>query len=142
MRAQCIKTGFHRILGQKTINRFAAWACIIIVAVLSLVPAEQMTRTGLSGHVEHVLAYVATAFITATAYGERTIIWVIIALLTYAGVLEFLQRFSPGRTSSLEDYLFSGVGVLIGVGAFVLLSRLLLRSNEPADRPSATQISN
>ena len=63
------------------------------IAVLSLAPAEQMTRTGLSGHVKHVLAYVGAAFITATAYGERGITRVIFALLTYAGALEFLQGF-------------------------------------------------
>jgi hypothetical protein len=135
MRVHRFKASFQRFLVQRTINRCAAWACIMAVAVLSLVSGEQMTRTGLSGHFEHVLAYVGTAFITAAAYGERTIIWATFALLTYAGALEFLQRFSHGRTSRIEDYMFSGVGVLIGVGAFALLSRLLSLSNEPASRP-------
>ena len=104
----------------------------LAIAVLSLVPAEQITRTGLSGHVEHVLAYAGTAFIMAMAYGEWGLARVIAALLTYAGALEFLQRFSPGRASRFGDYMFSSTGVLIGIGAFVLLSKLLSNSSVPA----------
>lgn len=85
----------------KTASRFAAWGCNAAVAVLSLTPSEQMLRTGLSGHVEHVLAYAATALITAMAFSERGLSRIALALLVYAGGLEFLQRFSPGRTSSI-----------------------------------------
>ena len=101
------------------------------VAVLSLIPTEQMVRTGVGGHVEHVLAYAGTAFITAIAFAERGLSPVILALLIYAGSLEFLQRFSPGRTSSIWDFMFSGAGVLTGVGAFVLLAKWLPRPTEP-----------
>ena len=109
-------------------SRFAAWGCIIAVAVLSLTPAEQMLRTGHSGHVEHVLAYAGTTFLTAMAFAERGLSRLALALLIYAGGLEFLQRFSPGRTSSIWDFMFSGTGILMGVGAFALLAKWLSRS--------------
>ena len=58
----------------------------------------------------------------ALAYGDR---WrVIVSLLSYAGVLEFLQRFSPGRASSVVDYLFSATGIGVGIVVFVLLRKL------------------
>lgn len=116
------------MLRLKIASRFAALGCNVAVAVLSLTPSEQMIRTGLSGHVEHVLAYTGTALITAMAFAERGSSRIALALLIYAGGLEFLQLFSPGRTSSIWDFLFSGAGVLIGVGAFALLAKWLARA--------------
>lgn len=96
--------------------RIASWACVLTVAVLSLLPGQDMVRTSLGGHVEHALAYAGTAFLTVLAYNGRTgARWPVLGLLVYAGVLEFLQRFSPGRTSAVEDFLASATGVLIGL---------------------------
>jgi VanZ family protein len=124
------------VLRLKTVSRFAAWGCNMAVAVLSLIPSEQMLRTGFSGHVEHVLAYAGTAFITAMAYSERGLSRIVFALLIYAGALEFLQRFSPGRTSSIWDFMFGGAGVLMGIGAFVLHAKWLAGSIESASQQS------
>lgn len=123
MRTQHIKTGFHRILVLKSANRFATWVCIVAIAILSLVP--HMPRTEMGGHSEHVLAYAGTAFIAAMAYSECGIGIVLFGLVAYAGTLEFLQRFSPGRTSSFEDFMFSTAGVLVGIVAYVFLVKLL-----------------
>ena len=120
------------MLRLKIASRLAAWACNVAVAVLSLTPSEQMLRTGLSGQVEHVLAYTGTALITAMAFAERGLSRIALALLIYAGGLEFLQRFSPGRTSSIWDFLFSGAGVLIGIGVFALLAKWVARSIQQA----------
>lgn len=109
----------------KTTSRFLAWGCIVALAVLSLVPSEQMLRTGLTGRLEHLMAYAGTACIAAMAFAQRGLFRLICALLIYAGSLEFLQRFSPGRTSSILDFMFSGTGVLLGAGAFALLARRL-----------------
>ena len=43
--------------------RLPAWGCVILLAVLSLLPAEEMVRTGVDGHLEHVIAYAGTAFL-------------------------------------------------------------------------------
>jgi len=77
------------------------------------------------------MAYSGTAFITAMAFAERGLSRLALALLIYAGGLEFLQRFSPGRTSSIWDFMFSGAGVLAGVAAFALLAKWLSGSTEP-----------
>lgn len=115
----------------KTASRILAWSCILAVAFLSLTPAEQMLRTGFGGRVEHVLAYAATGFITAFAFAERGLVRIALALVAYAGSLEFLQRFSPGRISSIVDFMFSATGVLVGVGALALLAKWLPRLTEP-----------
>jgi VanZ family protein len=98
--------------------RFAAWSWIILIAVLSLLPAEEMVRTSLGGHIEHMLAYAGAAFITAFAYPQRDLRQITIALICYAAILEFLQRFSLGRHSAMEDWLASSAGVLVGGALF------------------------
>lgn len=70
--------------------RMAAWSCVGLIAVLALLPAEEMLGISLGGHIEHAIVY--------------------------AGVLEWLQHFAPGRHRALADWLASSVGVLIGSG--------------------------
>jgi VanZ family protein len=41
----------------------------------------------------------------------------------YAALLEYLQRFSPGRHSSIEDFAASALGALCGGLAVALLWR-------------------
>jgi VanZ family protein len=113
----------------KAAGRLAAWTCIGAIAVLSLIPGDEMIRTSVGGHIEHAVAYAGTSFLVAAAYGR----WrrVVAGLLVYAGALEMLQHFSPGRTPSVVDYLFSAIGVVLGVAALGLLARVLpqLRRN-------------
>ena len=139
MRTQRIKAGVRHILGLRTASRLAAWACIMAITALSLAPAEQMLRTGLSGRAEHALAYAGTAFITTVAYGQRGTSWVTLSWLAYAGVLESLQHFSPGRTPSFEDYVFSGAGILMGVAVYVLVRKWGLSSVPGDGRVGATR---
>ena len=108
--------------GLRTALRLAAWACIAALAILSLAPS--IPRTQLGGHSEHVLAYAGTALITAVAYSERGAFWIGFALIGYAAALEFLQRFSPGRHSSVEDFAFSAAGILVGVVVSIVLGKL------------------
>jgi hypothetical protein len=48
--------------------RLPAWGCVILLAVLSLLPAEEMVRTGVDGHLEHVIAYAGTAFLFGLSF--------------------------------------------------------------------------
>jgi VanZ family protein len=104
---------------------FAAWSCIVALAVLSLIPREHMLRTGFGGHIEHIMAYLGTALIVASAYASRRL-HIVAGLMAYAGILELLQNFSPGRTPAVEDFAFSSIGVLLGVALFTLADRLAL----------------
>ena len=47
--------------------RLAGWFCVALLAVLSLLPAEEMVRTGIGGRIEHVLAYAGTALLLGLA---------------------------------------------------------------------------
>jgi VanZ family protein len=63
------------------------------------------------------------------AYRERPLAQLLLALFAYAGSLEFLQRFSAGRTSSLEDFLFSALGIALGIAMAALLNKLFETSH-------------
>ncbi len=112
------------------VGRAAAWSCIVAIGVLSLLPGEEMVRTDLGGHAEHVLAYSMTALIVASAYSSIAPHQVFGALMTYAACLEYLQRFSPGRHSRPIDFAFSALGVVVGAAIFVIGRKLLRAGSE------------
>lgn len=116
--------GLRRRPVLKALGRSAAWTCVAMIAALSLMPAGIVMRTGLGSHVEHAVAYAGTTFLAAAAY--RGWVRVAISMLAYAGALELLQHFSPGRTPSVVDYIFSAIGVVAGIGGAALLHRCLV----------------
>jgi VanZ family protein len=110
-------------------KRIAAWCCILAIGILSLLPAVEVApvRTSLGGDVEHLLTYAAAGLITAVAYLDQSRLKIAAWLVLYAAVLEFLQRYAPGRLSRLEDLAFSTAGIVLGVTGFQLLQHLRAR---------------
>jgi VanZ family protein len=115
--------------GLLLVGRAAAWSCVVAITLLSLLPGEEMVRTDLGGHVEHVLAYSITALIAVYAYNSIAPYRVFGALTLFAACLEYLQRFSPGRHSRLIDFLFSALGVGVGAAIFIITRRLRRAGN-------------
>ncbi|WP_406857017.1 VanZ family protein [Alsobacter sp. KACC 23698] len=108
-------------------RRRALWvqvALIAILSVLSLLPGKERPHTGLPGAIEHVIAYCGTGLIVGVlALSQvRRLGWAAF-LIALAGVLEFLQKFVPGRTSQAIDWIASSSGAIIGVGVAILLAR-------------------
>ena len=99
--------------------RLPAWCCVVLLAVLSLLPAEEMVRTGVDGHLEHGIAYAGTAFLFGMSYPDWGWKRPAAGLVIYAAVLEVLQTFSPGRHPAAEDWLAGSAGVLLGIGAAI-----------------------
>jgi hypothetical protein len=95
--------------------RLSAWACLIMLALLSWLPGDEMIRSGLNGRLEHTLAYTCAGSIVALAYAGRFgLLGVTCTLTIYAGVLEIGQGFVVARHPSLLDFLASTSGILIG----------------------------
>ena len=82
------------------------------LAVASWTPAQEMVRTGVSGQLEHVVAYFVAGIAFMLAYRDRSPWHFAIALLIYAAVLEAGQLVAPGRRASLYDWAAGAVGVL------------------------------
>jgi VanZ family protein len=104
--------------------RTAAWTGVIALAPLSLLPAVHVPRTHMGGRLEHFLAYAGAAIFVALATSERGILRIGSALIAYAGALEVLQRYAPGRTSSIRDFMYSAGGVVLGCAVVALSKRL------------------
>ena len=103
--------------------RLLTRCCVILLAVLSLVPGQEMVRTDLPGQFEHFIAYAGSAAIRTAGYGRsRGSLPIIGGFWVYAGVLEYLQHFSPGRHPSIADFVASALGAFFGgvVGAFLV----------------------
>jgi VanZ family protein len=110
----------------QTSSRILTWCCVILLAVLSLLPAQDMVRTGIPGDLEHFVAYAGSASIAIAGYGRRQGTVRVIGLFwIYAGVLEYLQHFSPGRHPSIVDFAASALGALFGGLATAFLVRRL-----------------
>jgi VanZ family protein len=108
----------------RPIRVLAAWSSIVALAVLSLIPKDHMLRTGFGGNIEHIFAYLGTALVVASAYGATRRPHTVAGLIAYAGALELLQNFSPGRTPAIKDFACSSIGVLLGVALFTIADRL------------------
>src|SRR5262249_39917060 len=108
--------------------RAAFIGCTIALPILAWLPATMLTRTSLSGHAEHFVAYLGTAILMGLAFQKRPRLAVQCVLLTmYAAGLEMGQLYSAGRHASLQDLAFSVAGVVIG-GLFVLMIRTRVSS--------------
>jgi VanZ family protein len=95
--------------------RVLTWCCVLVLAVLSLLPAQDIVRTGLPGRVEHFIAYTGSAAIAMAGYGAtRAATQIIGGFWVYAGILEYLQHFSPGRHPAIGDFAASALGALCG----------------------------
>jgi len=115
--------------------RTLTWCCVILLAVLSLLPGQalealwllplmKIVRAVLPATVEHFVAYAAVTPITMAAYGSsRGGVRIIGALCAYAGILEYLRHFSPGRHPSIGKFAGSALGALCGGLVIALLWR-------------------
>ena len=104
--------------------RALTWFCVVLLAVLSLLPAQDMVRTGFPGRVEHIVAYAGSAAIAMAGYGARRgAAQIVGSFWVYAGILEYLQHFSPGRHPAIEDFMASALGALCGGLVIALIRR-------------------
>src|SRR5215469_15388493 len=105
--------------------RVLTWCCVVLLAVLSLLPAQDLVRTGMPGELEHFVAYGGSASVAIAGYGRRGAVRIVGLFWIYAAVLEYLQHFSPGRHPSVADFAASALGALVGGLAAALLARRL-----------------
>ena len=69
--------------------RAGAWFCIVLLGVLSRLPASLEKRTGLPGPIEHLFAYFCTAVVIMLAYPRSSRL----KLIGYAALLEAGQLY-------------------------------------------------
>ena len=96
------------------ISQASAWALLIIIAVLSLVPAQDRPETGLPHFLEHLSIFLATGMAFGFGYPQRLLhLWM--KLLAFTAVIELAQLLVPGRHARLSDFLIDALGMSVGV---------------------------
>jgi VanZ family protein len=81
----------------------------------------------LTGPEEHFLAHLLVAMTVAAAVRRPNfIVWTLLALVGYAGLLELGQYLVPGRSPALGDFAASALGATLGVSC-VWLSHIMSR---------------
>src|SRR5580692_8228430 len=119
----------------RTSLRFLTWVCVGLLGLLSMLPAEDIVRTGFPGPLEHFAAYAGSGAIAMAGYGlNRGAVRVIGFLWVYAGILEYLQHFSPGRHPAFLDFAASAIGALCGGVAPCCMDQPGGRSDRGASR--------
>ena len=111
------------------IGRVLGWLTLAVIVVLSLVPGQDRPHSGLSGQLEHGLAYATNAALFALGYRESGGRWRLLLLLcSLAGALELMQLGIPGRTAEFAGFFASALGASLGMTAGAGLEELLRRT--------------
>jgi glycopeptide antibiotics resistance protein len=98
--------------------RVLALGCAVVLAVLSLWPADELVRVGMgyiNDKVGHFLAYVALAWLLGCGWPRQPLwlIWLVSFLFGVA--MEYAQSFTLSRQFDLIDMVANGGGALLGV---------------------------
>jgi hypothetical protein len=80
--------------------RSAAWACLVALVYLSLVPKGFEVRTGVRGSIEHLIAYAGSALVFALAYPARGVLAIGAAMMGLAVCSNSGNCSRPGATRS------------------------------------------
>lgn len=97
---------------------------LVVVVVLSLLPASGLPSTDISDKIEHFLGYFAVAAAGAVGFhGHRDRLILVFSLIAFGILMEIGQMVAPGRDPSVGDAIANALGVLCGatIGSLGLL---------------------
>jgi VanZ family protein len=99
--------------------RLAWGVSVVIVATLSVLPASSrpvafLEEFGLGDKLEHALAYAVLGFLPTLVESRRRLLGYLLFSGALGIALEFLQRFSPGRTFDYADMAADLMGLVVG----------------------------
>ncbi len=95
--------------------RVAAWFLAIAIVVLSLVPRDLRPETELPHYLEHFLIFFATGIAFGVGYGRRNLGLLATLLFLFAGLVEVMQLFQPGRHARISDFLIDTFALWVGL---------------------------
>jgi VanZ family protein len=109
-------------------TRIAAWLLSIAIIALSLVPPRMRPKTDVPHNLEHFAIFFATGVAFGVGYTRRSGL-VTVALVIFAGAIEFAQIVIPGRHARLSDFVVDALAACVGVIiAFFAATKILENS--------------
>ena len=71
----------------------------------------------------HFLCYALLCFSLSGIFSHRSVIIAPLVAVGFGVLMEIAQVFIPSRDASILDILINGVGVIVGLGLFLLIKR-------------------
>jgi VanZ family protein len=104
-----------------TVARGCGWLLLVIIVILSFVPAEYRPQTEAPHNFEHFGIFFATGIAFGAGYSRSPALFSI-ALIVFAGAVELGQNLVPGRHARWSDFVVDAIAVAIGtiVASFVM----------------------
>jgi hypothetical protein len=96
------------------ITRVIAWIIVIGLIMISLVPAPLRPGTGVSHNLEHFGSFLLAGILWCIAYTDRLVLW-LGTMPVFAGSVELVQVFVPGRHARLSDFAVDALGGCVGI---------------------------
>ena len=116
-------------------TRVVAWIIVIGLIMISLVPAPLRPGTGVSHNLEHFGSFLLAGIIWSLAYADRLVL-LLGAMPVFAGSVELLQIFVPGRHARLSDFAVDALGGCVGI----LITFLVAARYRALVNPSARRL--
>lgn len=105
----------------RNLLRFLWAVSVVLVFVLSLLPASALPRLPFSDKLAHFAAYALLAFLPALHESPRSVALQVLAVLAMGILIEFGQSYSVGRFSEVADVVANAGGAVCGVAVGILL---------------------
>jgi VanZ family protein len=104
----------------------APWLVAALIVFWTLGPVTDRPYVG-HAQLERFAAYCLLSFLLALAYPKRRL-WVALAVMLAAALLEFAQLFAPGRDARVIDAMAKMAGAATGVLLASAAARLAKRA--------------
>jgi len=117
---------FLEIESRSFLCRIGFGACVVILALAALLPADIVIRSEFPPKLEHFVAYSGAAVMCGFAFSMKPhLIGRYLLLILWAGGLEVAQTFSAGRHASVSDFAVSMLGIICGAATWWLAKRAM-----------------
>jgi VanZ family protein len=105
----------------RTFLKFSSIAVLILLAIMALGPEQWQPRSGLGWEFDHFAGYFVITTFICFAWPRPLVVGVVI--MAFGSLLEWLQAFTPDRSSNLMAAIYGAGGAL----AAALIAELFMR---------------
>jgi VanZ family protein len=110
----------------RKLAQIVAWSLAAAIIVLSIVPPGLRPQTAAPHQFEHLAIFAATGFAFGLGFGQMRGL-LAVYLVVFAGLVEFLQLFVPGRHARLSDFVIDAASIFGGLVTEYLAYRIYRR---------------
>ena len=101
------------------------YGCLVSIEFLATTTQEIKPLAHTWDKANHFIAFMTLYILLSLAYKNLSIVVKILMLLAFGMQIEIVQSFIPGRDFSGFDVIADSVGIMIGIGAYLLYKKRL-----------------